>query len=121
MNKNEMNDNLIMFPSSKNFLPEGPLSDLGSNFYLDEKLSALEIENDLLEFESLDDSIRYSSFEEYMNRHNLGLETKSNIVEENRAEVLKILLQEQIKLINETKSQMKYYLDEIEMFLPKRR
>ncbi len=121
MNKNEMNDNLIMFPSSKNFPPVGALGEAGMEFYLDDKLKNLDLNDSTLEFEDLDDSLRYSSFEEYMNRHNLGLETKVNAVDENRQEALKILLQEQIKLINETKAQMKYYLDEIDMFLPKRR
>jgi hypothetical protein len=108
-----------MFPSAKNFPPIGTMSEVGIDFYLEE--NRLNLEQDFNEFDTLNDSLKFSSFEEYMNRHTLGLNTQIGSVEENRNEAMKLLVQEQLKTIEEAKAQIKYYLDEIEMFLPKRR
>ncbi len=116
-------DNLVMFPSAKNFPPVGTMSEVGIDFYLEE--NRLNLEQDLNDFDSLNasmnDSLKYSSFEEYMNRHTMGLNTEMGSVEENRNQAMKLLVQEQLRTIEEAKAQIKYYLDEIEMFLPKRR
>lgn len=114
-------DNLVMFPSAKNFPPVGSMSEAGIDFYLEEHKLDLESDLDLNFDDDLNESLRYSSFEEYMNRHTLGLKENLGSVEQKREEALKILLNEQIRAINEAKAQIKYYLDEIEMFLPKRR
>lgn len=113
-------DNLVMFPSAKNFPPVGSMSEAGIDFYLEEHKLDLENDGDL-GFDDVNESLRYSSFEEYMNRHTLGVKETLGSVEESREKALKMLVNEQIKAINEAKAQIKYYLDEIEMFLPKRR
>lgn len=113
-------DNLVMFPSAKNFPPLGQMSEAGIDFYLEEH--KIDLENDFNQnSEELDESLRFSSFEEYMNRHQLGLQPSLGSVEDGRGEAMKILVRQQIEAINEAHAQIKYYLDEIEMFLPKRR
>ncbi len=97
------------------------MNEAGIDFYLEGH--KLDLEN---EFEhegfDLDESLRYSSFEEYMNRHATNsLVAASTEKTMSTDDSIKLLINDQINAINEAKAQIKYYLDEIELFLPKRR
>ncbi len=123
MNRNEELNNLVMFPSSKNFPPQGLSNEISVDFYLEEKRHVEEfgefLNSDLFEI-NLDleeNNQKYSSFEEYMNRSQafeaLDLSTPPETP-------MKKLIEEQLQAIRKAKTQIRYYLDEIEMFLPKR-
>ncbi len=119
-NQNTTINNLVMFPSAKNFPPVGPMSEVGIDFYMEGH--KLDLENELdQDFGQFSESLRYSSFEEFMNRNG---QVENNVLkgaDKKRDDALKMLVNEQIKAINEAKAQIKFYLDEIEMFLPRRR
>lgn len=111
-------DNLVLFPSAKNFLEVDRAHDLVDSLlnefshmndedipsYLDDRFDDMERDIEVQTYESLD---------AFMNR-NKGLEAKTHASDE--MDDLKSVINE----INETKSRIKFYLDEIEMFLPKR-
>lgn len=115
---NNENDNLIMFPASKNFLKVDRTHDLVESLlnefahisdedipsYLDDRFD--DVERDI-------EAQTYQSLEAFMNRHNVSdlIETK---VEDERMECIQMKMEE----IKETKKRLKFYLDEIEMFLP---
>lgn len=118
---NNENDNLIMFPASKNFLKVDRTHDLVESLlnefahisdedipsYLDDRFD--DVERDI-------EVQTYQSLEAFMNRHNVSdlIETK---VEDERMECIQMKLEE----IKETRKRIKFYLDEIEMFLPNKK
>lgn len=118
---NNENDNLIMFPASKNFLKVDRAHDLVESLlnefahisdedipsYLDDRFD--DVERDI-------EVQTYQSLEAFMNRHNVSdlIETK---VEDERLECIQMKLEE----IKETRKRLKFYLDEIEMFLPNKK
>jgi len=120
-------DNLVLFPSSKNF-PSEKGENLSDDSQLEDPMLDLLMEfsnlseADLMAIEGLEakgineeetDKI-YDSLEAYMNR-NKSLETLS---EDDR---LALLIDERIGQIHEARARIKFYLDEIEMFLPSKR
>lgn len=119
---NTETDNLVLFPSAKNFPLESelsdPMHDLLNEYshmsdadipsYLDDRF-----DNESLE-ESLEDETSFGSLEAFMNRH----QSNDNLTPDDR---LVMMINERMEQIAEAKSRIKFYLDEIEMFLPKRR
>lgn len=124
MNTNSRDDdthNLVMFPSSKNFRPDlsameiGPdplheliheyshLSDHDIPAHLDERFELEELDGD--SFDSLD---------AFMNRHQRGESLSPD-------DKLINLINERLQAIKDAKERIKFYLDEIDMFLPSRR
>jgi hypothetical protein len=107
-------DNLVLFPSSKNF-PVGkseeielddPIMDILNEFSdasLDLGLEALLVEEPT-----------YGSLEAYMNRH----KDEGSLTTDDK---LVLLIDERIGQIDEARARIKFYLDELEMFLPRRR
>jgi len=110
-----------MFPASKNFLKVDRAHDLVESLlnefahisdedipsYLDDRFD--DVERDI-------EVQTYQSLEAFMNRHNVSdlIETK---VEDERLECIQMKLEE----IKETRKRLKFYLDEIEMFLPNKK
>ncbi len=96
---------LVMFPASKNF----PIEDFTlENFpsYNDERF-----DNDEIELGS--DEV-FESLDAYMNRHKkMEFSTPDDLL------IKKI--EDQMNLISEAKAKIKYYLEEIELFLPNKR
>ncbi len=127
-NDNE-NLNLVMFPASKNFpkidledrdLGKDPLHELLHEYshvreedipsYLDERF-----ELELLEgAELLEESDAFDSLEAFMNRN----QRQEVITPDDK---LIGLINERIEAIKEARARIKFYLDEIEMFLPAKR
>ena len=112
-------DNLVLFPSAKNYAVElesdlsDPMVDILNEYshmtdsdiptHLDDRF-----ENDL------EDTTAFGSLEAFMNRHqsNESLTPDDKLVK---------LINERLEAIAEAKQRIKFYLDEIEMFLPRRR
>lgn len=119
------NMNLVMFPASKNFkvdledrnLGRDPLHDLLHEYshvrdedipsYLDERF-----ETELMEAEVEMDA--FDSLEAFMNRHQ-----RSEVLTPD--DKLINLINERLDAIKEARARIKFYLDEIELFLPARR
>ena len=113
-------DNLVLFPSAKNFPLEenlrDPMVDLLNEYshmtdadipnHLDDRFETLENE--------LEDETSFGSLEAFMNRH----KNNDNLTPDDK---LVKLINDRMESIAEAKSRIKFYLDEIEMFLPKRR
>lgn len=112
-------DNLVLFPSAKNYSVgnenlEDPMFDLLNEYsdltdadipaYLDDRFA--ETENEKEE--------AFSSLEAFMTRN----QTQDNLSEDDK---LVKLINERLEAIAEAKARIKFYLDEIEMFLPRRR
>ena len=124
MNENE-NMNLVMFPASKNFkvdledrdLGRDPLHDLLHEYshvsdedipsYLDDRF-----ELELLEAEI--DADAFDSLEAFMNRGQ-----RSEVITPD--DKLIQLINERIEAIMEARARIKFYLDEMELFLPAKR
>ncbi len=122
-----MNHNLVMFPSSKNYKvnledvnhARDPLYDLLHEYshvreedipsYLDERFEA-----EILEEQEALDGDAFDSLEAFMNRNQRGevLTPDDKLVK---------LINDRIEAIKEAKDRIKFYLEEIEMFLPSRR
>lgn len=122
-NSDNENMNLVMFPASKNFRVEvkaeerDPLHDLLHEYshvrdedipsYLDDRfeLELLEAEEDVDAFDSL---------EAFMNRHqrNDVLTPDDKLIN---------MINERIEAIKEARARIKFYLDEIELFMPAKR
>lgn len=122
-----VNHNLVMFPASKNFkvdledmsLGRDPLQDLLHEYshikeedipsYLDERF-----EIELLEHDIDNEGDAFDSLEAFMNRHQRGeiLTPDDKLIK---------LINERIEAIKEAKERIKFYLDEIEMFLPSKK
>lgn len=123
------NKNLVMFPASKNFkvdledrdLGRDPLQDLLHEYshvrdedipsYLDDRfeLELLETEQELLE-----DGDAFDSLEAFMNRNQ-----RSEVVTPD--DKLIHMINERIESIKEARARIKFYLEEIELFLPAKR
>ena len=124
------NNNLVMFPSSKNFkvdltsvdLGPDPLSELLQEYshltdediidYLpdedDERFNASIFDEETLDGDSFD------SLDAFMNRNQRGEVLTPD-------DLLIKAINERIQAIKDTKERIKFYLDEIEMFLPSRK
>lgn len=116
---NTETDNLVMFPSSKNYAVEvevdlkDPMVDLLNEYshmtdadipsHLDDKFE-----------DSLEDDTAFGSLEAFMNRN----QTQESLTPDDK---LVRLINERMDAIAEAKARIKFYLDEIEMFLPRRR
>jgi len=126
------NQNLVMFPSSKNFkvdlgnasMGHDPLYDLINEYShvrdedipdsLDNRFER-ELEEDfdsILQNELDGDS--FDSLEAFMNRNQRG----ESLSPDDR---LARLINDRLEAIKEAKARIKFYLDEIEMFLPSRK
>ena len=116
-------ENLVMFPEAKNFKIErklfsttsDPLDDLLSEFshLKDEDIpffddERFEDDNDL----DLDES--FYSLDAFMNRHQIG-----NV--QTPDDRLIALINERLDAISEAKQRIKFYLEEIEMFMPRKK
>ena len=111
-------DNLVMFPSAKNFKVESDLTDPMYellNEYADMKDSDLPGHLDeRFEEQAEENEISFDSLESFMNRN----QPKEALTADDK---LVMLINERIEAIAEAKARIKFYLDEIEMFLPRRR
>jgi len=118
-------DNLVLFPSSKNFPLENketmagildeklddPMMDLLTEFSTlnDEDLINFEVSESLLE-----DEIVYGSLEAFMTRK----QVTETLSEDDK---IALMIDERMGQIHEARERIKFYLDELEMFLPRRR
>lgn len=130
--RDDENFNLVMFPSSKNYkvdlsgvdMGNDPLHDLIHEYshlqdedlpnHLDERFEMKLEENFHLEFEDELDGDSFHSLEAFMNRHQRGesLSPDDKLVK---------LINDRLQAIKDAKERIKFYLEEIEMFLPSRR
>lgn len=126
------NHNLVMFPSSKNFkidltgvdVGDDPLYDLLNEYshvedsdlpeHLDERFEIALEENFHPQFEDELDGDAFHSLEAFMNRaqHTEGLSPDDKLIQ---------LINDRIQGIKDAKDRIKFYLDELDMFLPSRR
>ena len=113
-------DNLVMFPSAKNFAIEieaelkDPMAELLSEY---SQLSDDDIPahlDDRFEENDLEDDTAFGSLEAFMNRNQsaMALTPDDRLIK---------LIKDRLEAIAEAKQRIKFYLDEIEMFLPRRR
>lgn len=129
---NDENDNLVLFPSAKNFKAEeelsDPMIDLLNEYshmldrdipeHLDERFEDFyqESHQEFHEESHEEEVIVYGSLEAFMarnqNQDQCGLTSDNKFVKS---------INERIRAIAELKERIKFYLDEIEMFLPSRR
>ena len=106
-----------MFPSAKNFVLEAdlkdPMIDLLNEY---SHMSDSDIPDHLDDrFEdTLEDDTAFGSLEAFMNRNNAQETISSD-------DKLVKLINERLNDIADAKARIKFYLDEIEMFLPRRR
>ena len=119
--RNEENNNLVMFPASKNYkidisdmdLGADPLNDLINEF------SHVK-EEDLPDFfdprfeDELDNNDSFDSLETFMARS----QTREFLTPD---DILVNHINGRLAAINDLKARIKFYLDELEMFLPARR
>ena len=109
-------DNLVLFPSSKNFPVEkveeieqgDPMFDLLNEF------SDATLEGEVFGLEALVEETTYGSLEEFMNRQ----KGEGSLTADDK---LVLIIDERIGQIDEARARIKFYLDELEMFLPRRR
>lgn len=115
-------NNLVLFPSSKNYSQDldldDPMFDLLNEYahvsdadipaYLDDE------EQRRLEESELEDETVFESLEAFMarNQHTEVLNPDEKLIQ---------LINDRMQAIHEAKSRIKFYLEEIEMFLPRRR
>lgn len=124
--------NLVLFPASKNFprvskvgpIESGndPMSELLHEYshlrdedipsYLDDRFELDQLKEEGLDF--LEEGDSYDSLEAFMNRHQ-----KRDVIHPDTLLIQKI--NERIEAILEARARIKFYLDEIEMFLPSKR
>jgi len=121
-------NNLVLFPSSKNYSIETDLSDLNDPMmdllneyahmtddqipaYLDDRFYEEEIDESEIE---LDESAIFGSLEAFMARNQEQVQLTPD-------DKLAKAIHEKMEAINEARQKIKFYLDEIEMFLPRRR
>lgn len=114
--------NLVMFPSSKNFKIDlsavesgnDPVDALLNEFsHISEDQFPLE-ENFELNFEDELDGDTFHSLEAFMNRHQRG----ESLSPDDR---LINMINDRLLAIKEAKERIKFYLDEIDIFLPSRK
>lgn len=108
-------DNLVLFPAAKNFLEDqsDPIEDLLNEY---SHISDDEIPRHLDDrfVDELEDLTQFGSLEAFMNR-----QQSQDILSPDDKLIMGI--NERLNAISEAKARLKFYLDEIEMFLPKRR
>lgn len=106
--------NLVMFPAAKNFpmreMLSDPLNDIMNEYtpyYPDHTDERFEIE------EIDDEDEHYPSLEAFMNRHkrDMALTPDDRLVQK---------INQQMMAIQNLKDRIKFYMDEIEMFLPRK-
>jgi hypothetical protein len=110
-------DNLVLFPAAKNFRKAEDLSDPMMDL-LNEYSHMTDADiptslDDRFESELEDDTI-FGSLEAFMARN-------QNLDEVTPDDRLTKLINERMQAIAEAKERIKFYLDEIDMFLPRRR
>lgn len=119
-------DNLVLFPSAKNYAEtleaelSDPMIDLLNEYshisddqipaYLDDRFEN-ENEDD---GDNGEDSLAFESLEAFMNRN----QAQEQLSPDDR---LARMINERLEAINEARERIKFYLDEIDMFLPRRR
>lgn len=115
-------DNLVLFPSAKNFAADldlkDPMIDLLNEYshmsdsdipaHLDDRFEEDSLESDL------EDTTAFGSLEAFMNRN----QNNDNLTPDDR---LVKLINDRMQAIADAKARIKFYLEEIEMFLPRRR
>ena len=110
--------NLVMFPSAKNFpmkeMLSDPLYDLINEiapYYPDHQDSRFESEAEDAEGE--DNETYYPSLEAFMNRHirEMSLTPDDKLI---------MKINQQMAAIQGLKDRIKFYMDEIEMYLPRK-
>lgn len=116
---NTETDNLVLFPSAKNFTVEtetdlkDPMLDLLNEYSHVTDLDIPDHLDDRFE-DSLEDTTVFGSLEAFMNRN----QTQETLTPDDK---LVKLINERMEAIAEAKARIKFYLDEIDMFLPRRR
>lgn len=105
--KQEENNVLVMFPASKNFptIEEMEMGSIVTPAYEDERF-----DNDDIE---IDEDEIYPSLEAFMNRHK-----RDEVLTPDDRLVMKI--NNQIEMINEAKERIKFYLEELDIFMPRK-
>lgn len=109
-------DNLVLFPSSKNF-PLEKLEEIDQGdpmFDILNEFSDATLEGEVFGLEALVEETTYGSLEEFMNRQ----KGEGSLTADDK---LVLLIDERIEQIDEARARIKFYLDELEMFLPRRR
>ncbi len=115
-------DNLVLFPSAKNFSASedltDPMLDLLNEYshmndsdipaHLDDRFEEDSLEDDL------EDTSAFGSLEAFMMRN----QNNDNLTPDDR---LVNLINDRMQAIADAKARIKFYLEEIEMFLPRRR
>ena len=115
-------NNLVLFPSAKNYTQDldldDPMFDLLNEYahmsdadipaYLDDEYQRQ------LEESDLEDETAFGSLEAFMarNQHTEVLSPDEKLLQ---------LINDRMQAIHEAKARIKFYLEEIEMFLPRRR
>lgn len=110
-------DNLVLFPSAKNFQKEAELSDPMMDLLNEySHMTDADVPTHLDErFEDeLEDETVFGSLEAFMARH----QNQDGLTPDDR---LVKLINDRMQAIAEAKERIKFYLDEIDMFLPRRR
>ena len=110
-------DNLVLFPSAKNFAVEADLSDPMVDLLNEySEMNDADIPDHLDDrFENeLEDESAFGSLEAFMNRH----QSQETLTPDDK---LVNLINSRLEAIADAKARIKFYLDEIEMFLPRRR
>lgn len=105
---NEENNVLVMFPASKNFPIENEEVVETPSFF-DERFEEV-FDNDLIELE--DDEI-YPSLDAFMNRHKRDVALSPD-------DKLAMKINQQLEAIYDAKERIKFYLEEIDIFMPRR-
>lgn len=121
-------NNLVLFPASKNYSIDSDLNDLNDPMmdllneyahitddqipsYLDDRFyDEAEAETEI----ELDESAIFGSLEAFMTRNQDQVQLTPD-------DKLAKTIHEKMEAINEARQKIKFYLDEIEMFLPRRR
>ena len=113
-------DNLVLFPSAKNYARdlnvEDPMMDLLNEYadMSDEDIPSY-LDDGAYEAEELaKEEMSFESLEAFMGRHQQPATPTHD-------EKLVLMIKERMNDIAEAKARIKFYLDEIEMFLPRRR
>lgn len=95
---------LVMFPASKHFLKEEMITDIPS--FLDERFD----NDDIV----IDDEEVFGSLEAFMNR-----QRNNNVMAPD--DILAQRINRQLDAINHAQAKIKFYLEEIDIFLPRRK
>jgi hypothetical protein len=112
------NDNLVLFPSAKNYKAEkimsDPMVDLMNEYSELVDSDIPESLGEIITEDDFDDDSSIGSLDAFMNRH----QSEELLTPDDK---LVKLINEKVEAIAVAKERIKFYLDEIEMFLPRRR